>query len=114
MVVDIMKKHLLAGAKAIGFFALWVAGVSICSLPVFDKLPFLEGNAALLRLWWELMPLGWRFDLLTDEPLLLPPSGLSPKVPLIWRGGRSYVPWNMAENHAVKLATYNRCPLYIA
>lgn len=52
-----MKKHLLTGGKAIGFFVLWAAGVSISSLSMFDSLPFLEGNAALLRLWWEFLPL---------------------------------------------------------
>lgn len=56
-----MKKHLLTGGKTIGFFVLWVAAVSISSLSVFDELSFLKGNAALLRLCYELLPLLFAF-----------------------------------------------------
>jgi membrane protease YdiL (CAAX protease family) len=39
------------------FFALWIATIAVMAVPVIEKPAFLGDNDALLRLWWELLPL---------------------------------------------------------
>lgn len=52
-----MKSHVLTIGKAIGFFAMWLATTAVFTIPAIDEPAFLSGNPALLRLWWELIPL---------------------------------------------------------
>jgi membrane protease YdiL (CAAX protease family) len=53
-----MKKHITTAIKVIAFFVLWGAIVSIIMgiTPIAEPV-FLSGNNALLRLWWEIIPL---------------------------------------------------------
>jgi len=51
------KKHLVTFGKIIGFIASWILLVALCSLPALDQFSFLSNNSALLRLWWELLPM---------------------------------------------------------
>lgn len=48
-----LKKHLLTAAKALGFFAIWV----LITIFASDAPAFIKENAALLRLWWEFVPM---------------------------------------------------------
>ena len=50
-------KHLVVTGKAFGFFILWGLSITVIMIPVIAKPAFLNGNAAFLRLWWELIPL---------------------------------------------------------
>lgn len=52
-----MKNHLVTAGKAIGFFAMWLITTVVFAIPEVDQPPFLSDNAAMLRLWWELLPL---------------------------------------------------------
>ena len=52
-----MKKHLILAGKAFSFFILWGLSLTLMVIPGIDEPTFLSGNAAFLRLWWELIPL---------------------------------------------------------
>jgi membrane protease YdiL (CAAX protease family) len=52
-----MKKFVGTIGKVFGFFAFWIVSISLMAIPSFAEPPFIRGNTALLRLWWELVPL---------------------------------------------------------
>ncbi|MDR2047519.1 MAG: CPBP family intramembrane metalloprotease [Clostridiales bacterium] len=52
-----MKKHLITALKVIGFVFAWGITLSVAVIPVVAEPPFLSGSPAMLRLWWELLPL---------------------------------------------------------
>ena len=50
-------KHLIVIGKAFGFLILWGITLSVMAIPAVREPSFLNGNAALMRFWWELIPL---------------------------------------------------------
>jgi membrane protease YdiL (CAAX protease family) len=53
----VMKKHLIVAGKAIAYFVLCAVTVAVMTVPSVSEPAFLGDNSALLRLWWELIPL---------------------------------------------------------
>lgn len=53
-----MKKHLATAGKVVAFLVVWGLTLLATSLPAFDQYIFLaSNNPAMIRLWWELIPL---------------------------------------------------------
>ena len=52
-----MKKHIGTIGKGVGFFILWLTSIAVIAVPAIGEPSFLHGNPALLRLWWELLPM---------------------------------------------------------
>lgn len=52
-----MRKHLITAGKIAAFFTAWIITIVIISSDALESPPFLKGEAAFLRLWWEFTPL---------------------------------------------------------